>query len=197
MIKRLLINRKDIEVYRDISYSMDQRELDTYIREAQIQDLQPLLNPYLYADFINKICDNSSAMYQDYQRLLNGVEYQDNTGQWLIYYGIKPMLVYFTYARILQKSSVKATRTGMVVKTTEESNPADGNTVMHLVTDARSLGVSYQDQVKKFLCDNSDIYTLWRQDQGTQVNNKKGFEFTKAQVINSKLGESYDPGFNY
>jgi len=196
MNRTLLITKADIIQYRDLAYNFDDRELDNYIWEAQVQDLAPILNPYLYNDLLKTFCDKSSPVYSAYQDLLNGVEYDDGNGL-VCFYGIKPMLVYFTYARVVEKSSLKATRTGMVVKSTDESTPGTPAQVSNGVTAVRSLAITYQEGVKKFLCDNKDIYPLYNQGADTSGDNNQAFEFGKAQRVNNRYTPSYNTRTNY
>src|ERR1700740_1716090 len=97
-----LINPSTFQNYEDISVNIKPERLKVFVKKAQDLDLKPFLGHALYYDLIQYINDDgtiSSDAPQAYKDLLNGSEYLDKYGHIVLYEGLIPMLVYFTFAR--------------------------------------------------------------------------------------------------
>jgi len=75
---------------------------------------------------------------------------------------IKPVLVYYTYARFLAQHDIKATAHGIVIKTNEFSEPISEKTRARLITQAESSALVYQKIMTDFLSDNKSTYPNWK-----------------------------------
>lgn len=169
----LLITVDDIKQYRPVS--LDQKRCDPFILEAQENDLRTILNDALYLDFVEKVFDTSDAMYSHYQNLLLGCNYNLN-GKTINFPGIKPMLCYYTLSRIITNNQINITAYGVVQKVIDESTPIDSATLKMLVTELRSVAISYQSRLVEFLENNKNIYQLY-DDMPSTSNNDTGLNF--------------------
>jgi len=140
-----LITYSDFANYRAISANIDStKRLDPYIEEAQIFDLKPVLD-----------CQDKEFLAE----IIEGKE--DTPYKELIVY-IKPVLVYYTYARFLATHDVMATAHGIVVKINEFSEPISEKTRARLINQAESSALVYQKIMTDFLSDNKSTYPNWK-----------------------------------
>jgi hypothetical protein len=166
-METILITQDDIKVYRPTA-ELDQERIVPYIREAQILDLKPVLNDVFYYDFVKRFNDSEDAKYAVYQSLLNGKEYT-YSGDTYFFDGLKPMLCYYALARFVSGNPINITRAGIVVKTNQQSQPADASVIRAAVNELRSSAMFYQNDVVKFLERNPTDYPLW-QTEGADSN---------------------------
>lgn len=164
----ILINADDIRAYKPLSLNVDETDrIDQYIREAQVMDLKPLLGRQLYYDFIENVAD---AKYQD---LLNGLEYDDEDGVTVQFEGIKPILVYYSFARILQYYGSNPTRFGLVKKLAENSEPLSMKEIQAMISQAKGGAVAYHDELFRFLDENNETYEFWKGRAGAERKRRK------------------------
>jgi hypothetical protein len=178
-LDKYLITKDDVLVYRPTA-DLDSKTFDTYILEAQRLDLKPVLNDALYFDFMSKFDAEGDAMYDEYQNLLNGAEYEYQ-GNPIQFDGIKPMLCYYALARFVENNPAQIVRFGVVVKTNPNSTPADSRQVQGLANSLRSAAISYQYQVIKYLEENASTFTLYNTGGGSEQSARStSFNFFKA-----------------
>lgn len=185
----LLINTDDIRDFRDISQNIDQKKVDNAISEAQVLDLRSFLGGPLYLDFISKVFVDSDPMSADYKTLLNGGVYSLD-GNDVQFFGVKPMLTRFSYARLIRSLPKNVTRFGVVGKITDQSTPLANTDSANEINDARSSALVYQDDIKLFLNEESSTYPLW--NLGSAPNNTKSFEITSAHNVRDNISASYN-----
>jgi hypothetical protein len=159
MEKRCLITLNDLKLLRPTA-ELDGVRFEPYCLEAQDQDLRPILGDGLFFDLMNEFYDTGDDMYTAYQELINGKSYSYN-GQTIYFDGIKPMLGYFTLARLIQNHSTNITRFGVVQKVVSQSQPVDAQILRQLINELKSNAQTYVNQTKQFLQQNQTVYTLY------------------------------------
>ena len=164
MVNELLITFNNFQDYKDISPNINKsKDLEPYILQAQRMDLQPILGNAFYLDVIQKtLYPVGSPTTGEYDNPVNGVIYNDGTNN-VQYYGLKPLIVYYFYARFIDNNDFRVTKYGNSIKQNEFSQPAGGQTQRH-VNNARSAAQYYQDNLLTYLCNNSTLYPLWKQN---------------------------------
>jgi hypothetical protein len=177
MAAKYLISKTDIQVYRPTAVLDDER-IKPFILEAQTLDLKPVLNDALFLQFINKFDQTLDPLYARYQDLLKGKEYSYN-GQTILFDGIKPMLSYFSLARFIANNPLNITRMGVVVKTPQQSEPADSVMIRACINELRSAAISYQSQVIQFLQYNIATYPLYANGESSNAGNKTAYKIFK------------------
>ena len=154
-----LISISDFSGYPAISTNVNTaKKLDPYITEAQRFDLLPILGQELYWDLINDFTASPSLV--EYGDLFNGSEYTIS-GKTFKHEGLKPALIYFTYARYRMNANEEETAGGLVTKNNPYSEPASEKTIARRVDQARSAAFAYMEPVIKFLNDKHLDYPLW------------------------------------
>src|SRR5690349_3547506 len=159
MDKRVIITLNDIKTLRPTA-ELDGLRWEPFCTESQDQDLRPILGDGLYYDFMTKFYSTGDPMYSSYQNLLNGVAYTPN-GQSVYFDGLKPMIGYFTLARLIQNNQLNITRYGVVTKVVAQSQPVDPQMIRQVVNEMRSNAMTYKNQVDTYLLQNQTTFTLY------------------------------------
>lgn len=175
MDKRVIITLQDIQKLRPTA-ELDGNRWETFAIEAQDQDLRPILGDGLYYDFMTKWYNTGDGMYTAYQELLNGKAYTYN-GQSIYFDGLKPMVGYYTLARLIQNNQVNISRYSVVTKTTQQSQPTDAQVLRRVVNEMKSNATTYKNQVDKFLLQNITTYPLY---VGSDTGLKTSFRMFKG-----------------
>lgn len=174
----LLIKNSDFDDYRPVSENFVQKKMDTWIREAQVADIRPILGDAFYQDFITKFDNTGASEYNDYQNLLNGTTYTYNS-QTIKFEGVKPCLVYYAYARMIKSQQVNVAPHSVVQKLTPQSQPVSASMIKIQVDDALSMAGVYQNEILQFLDTEQSTYPLWT-ERGSEIVRTTSFNFFRA-----------------
>ena len=155
----LLIDREDFATYnRAISQSeYNKGNLNQYILDAQFVDLKGLLGSEFYEDIIR---NSTSEMYND---LIDGSVYEYK-GKTYTNYGLKSVLVYYSYARYVLNSANVDTPFGMVQKNNVNSTATSYQEKKSIFKMNQQIGYEYFKTVFDFLERNSKDFPLWKDD---------------------------------
>jgi hypothetical protein len=172
-----LINQTTFQQYEDITVNIKPERLKVFIKKAQELDLKPFLGHALYYDFLSHF--NEDGTLQDdapqaYKDLLNGTEYLDDYGHIVLYEGLAPTMVYFTFARFIENDAVHYTATGPVIKRHENGDALSSPEVVKLVQQQRSIANAYANDIEKFLWDNKADFPLWRYNAKNKSSRQAG-----------------------
>lgn len=150
-----------------VTQNLDERSIGPVIDEAQEFDIKPVLGAQMYLDMLNNL---SATKYQD---LLNGKEYTP-TGETspVKFNGLKEVLKYYVYARMVVLDGVKSTNSGMVQKVLENSERLSSTQRVQMINQARSGAKALEDDMVKFICNYSTDYPLYC---GIRKNKGLGF----------------------
>jgi hypothetical protein len=172
-----LIDQITFQNYEDLSVNIKSDRIKFFVKKAQELDLKPFLGHSLYYDFIQyfntdgTLQDNTPQPYKD---LLNGSEYLDRHGHVVLYEGILPMLVYFTFARFIEADAVHYTATGPVIKHHDNADALTPQEVAKLVQQHRSVANAHANEVEKFLRDNKADFPLWNYNPKNRNSRQAG-----------------------
>jgi hypothetical protein len=172
-----LINQTTFQRYEDISVNIKPERLNVFVKKAQDLDLKPFLGHALYYDFIQHFNDDGTLKDdapQPYKDLFNGSEYLDKYGHIVLYEGLAPTLVYFTFARFIEADAVHYTPTGPVVKHHDNGDAVAPKDIVKLVQQQRSVANAHANEVEKFLFDNKDDFPLWRYNGKNKSSRQAG-----------------------
>ncbi|MGF7038621.1 hypothetical protein [Mucilaginibacter lappiensis] len=172
-----LINQTTFQHYEDITVNIKPERLKIFIKKAQDLDLKPFLGHALYYDFLT--CFNEDGTLKDdtpqhYKDLLNGSEYLDQYGHIVLYEGLAPTLVYFTFARFIENDAVHYTATGPVIKHHDNGDPLSAPAIVKLVQQQRSTANAHANEVEKFLWDNKEDFPLWHYNDKNKSSRQPG-----------------------
>lgn len=172
MVQTLLIDRSDIANYKQISKTTFDDVLNQHIKEAQFEDLRPLLGDKLYNDII--------ANTSSYDDLLNGGVYTDSQNITRTNQGVKAVLVYYTDARYKMFGSIIDTPFSLVEKLNgSESKPVDYQVKKSLYTMNRQMAYNLWLTVDTYL--RSINNALYIGNCGVLNNKNRSFKIRKIQ----------------
>jgi hypothetical protein len=172
-----LINNITFQNYEDLSVNIKPERIQVFVKKAQELDLKPFLGYALYYDFIQyfntdgTLMDNTPQCYKD---LLNGTEYLDKRGYVVLYEGLMPCLVYFTFARFVEADAIHYTASGPVIKHHDNADPLTPEQVTKLVEQHRSVANAHANEVEKFLRDHRDLFPLWHYNEKNKRSRQAG-----------------------
>lgn len=191
-----LINSTTFQNFEDIPVNIKPERLNVFIRKAQDLDLKPFLGHALYYDFIQNVNSDGTIMDsapQSYKDLLNGSEYLDHYGHIVLYEGLLPTLVYFTFARFIEADAVHYTATGPVVKHHDNGDPVAPKDIAKLVQQQRSVANAHANEVEKFLWDNKQDFPLWQYNPKNKSSRQAGPRIRSIDRTNFNYPSGYGP----
>jgi len=191
-----LINPSTFQNYEDISVNVKPERLNVFIKKAQDLDLKPFLGHALYYDFIQNFNADGTIMDtapQQYKDLLNGSEYLDRYGHIVLYEGLIPTLVYFTFARFIEADAVHYTSTGPVLKHHDNADAIAPKDIVKLVQQQRSVANAHANEVEKFLWDNKTEFPLWHYNGKNKSSRQAGPRIRSIDRTNFNYPLGYDP----
>lgn len=151
---RLIKANEVTDLSRPISGHIDDKKINTYIRESEDIDLKSSLGDELLMDIrLNP---------EKYNDLLNGGEYKDKWGYKHTFSGLKTALAYYTYARIVKNNDINVTRFGVTFKEDDYSNKVSVKERVLAYNDAFSIADKYLHECVLFLSVNKEKYPLYR-----------------------------------
>jgi len=172
-----LINQANFQQYEDIAVNIKPERLKAFIKKAQELDLKPFLGYALYYDLFNQFNEDGTLKDdapQAYKDLVNGAEYLDDYGNIVLYEGLAPMMVYFTFARFIENDAVHYTPTGPVIKRHENGDTLSSPEIVKLVQQKRSIANAYANDVEQFLRDHRPDFPLWRYNARNKSSRQAG-----------------------
>ncbi|MGZ3874824.1 MAG: DUF6712 family protein [Mucilaginibacter sp.] len=190
-----LINQTTFQRYEDISVNIKPERLNVFIKKAQDLDLKPFLGRALYYDLIRHFNEDGTIKDdtpQPYKDLFNGSEYLDKYGHIVLYEGLQPTLVYFTFARFIEADAIHYTASGPVIKHHDNGDPLNPKDLVKLVQQQRSVANAHANEVEKFLFDNNDDFPLWRYNAKNKSSRQAG---PRVRSVD-KTDFNYPSGYN-
>lgn len=144
----LLIAKADFTGLVDLAQNLPDAKLNPRIYEAQQFDLKPLLGDDMYFDLLNNQDKDT------YLPLLAGTDKQQ---------GLKPIVVYFTAARLMRRLDLNITPSGMMIKRNEFSDHADIKAISAAATELENIALAYWNDVKNYIQSKGKaVYPLFK-----------------------------------
>lgn len=156
----LLITKEIVAEKLQVAIGYDDKEFDTFIREAQELDLKPLLCEDFYYDLLSKKDDEA------YAKLLSGGDYVIGARTYS-FIGLSTVLAYFTYARFYLNSPGVSTSHGIVFKNNPQSTPVP-------LEDRRNVYYKKREDANTFLSDCKAFIDRNISDYPSYNNCRKG-----------------------
>jgi hypothetical protein len=173
----LLIIKTDFAAYRNLTLNTDDsKRLEPFILEAQRLDLSAMLGKRLYFDMIKYTtlynagiaAQTEQSPYQAstdelwFNKLLNGTSYThtwpDQSLTTKIYAGLKPVLVYLSYARFVRSDNVRSTQSGFVKKTMDFATQISDKEIQAVASRAEADANAFFTTVEDFMADNVSYF---------------------------------------
>lgn len=124
--------------------------LQGYIDEYEHKYLREMLGDDLLVRFFADL-SGSTPQHPKFLALLNGTNYRDADGKWVIYEGLKKALQFFIWVEYVRKSNYKNTISGTTEGQNENSNVLTRGHISRLCADAWNHGVVYAISAHRFI----------------------------------------------
>ena len=156
----LLIGKEDFPPYFELSVYERDLNLDPSILAAQVASVKPIL-------------DNSTvsggSLYEDLQDYIEANKTPTNADYDTLLTYITPFLVLKSLLKHLPFVNVMATNTGFRIVKQGNTDPADQKTVAAMAAEMNARSVSYEKELRDFLCLNASTYS-WDVDKVSKFN---------------------------
>ena len=151
MIQTVLIDRADIQQYKQMSASSFNDKLNQIVVEAQINDIKPLLGEELYNAVLKDVQTAGNTNGSTYTDLLNGVEYTVG-GEVRYNPGLKSVLIQYFYGRYIMFGDIIDNPFGATLKKNNNSSQLlDYPTKKSIQIQGRDLGAKLWIDVRTYL----------------------------------------------
>jgi hypothetical protein len=159
LLDKLLLDKSDLSVVRDISANITDDKVNIFIREAQTINVKPFLGAQLYLLLLNDYTvATKSFATQKYTDLWFGSNYTNTNGVVVRQNGLLSAAPYFVYGRMVLQQNTNVGRYGVGSLNQENTTTSGPSTVRTNTTQANAVALSYQKDVETFLRDNLTIY---------------------------------------
>lgn len=138
-MEHLITNKEIGALARPVSRNIDDARLLVCIEEAEQIDIKPTLGDAL----LLKILDNDEGKYDE---LLAGSRYEKG-----VFKGLKAVVAYYAYARLIRISDTNVTRYGIVSKDDEYSTRIGEHERNKQVADARNVADRYFSECLSYM----------------------------------------------
>ena len=173
---KLLITQDDLKEVRPAA-EFDEVRIEPFIREAQRTNVRPVLNDALYLELIDRF-DDPDVQYNKYRDLIQGKRYTKD-GYTILFDGLKWMLSYYVLVLLVTDNPLNFVRFGVVKKIVNQSEPLTPQEMTLAINSLKSTALIYQNNLIRFLEDNSDDYPLYNYKKSSQSAVKTSFSFGK------------------
>lgn len=142
------------------------------IIDAQRLDIRPALGQAFYLELVNAL--DSSPVAEKFSDLFSGTTYERSDGLTVDFFGLKPAIVNFAFARLLESNNNFHTRSGAKYKDTDTSTRIEQQQLVSWVNTARSQAVAYMNWVNDYLLDQRVDFPIWVKD--CQINRDRSIQ---------------------
>lgn len=171
-----LLNIDELRELKDLGSKVDVAKINPIISQAQDSDLRDFLGARFYFDILNNL-DNPN-----YESLINGgnftvagqvpqVEYRHE--------GLKSMLADLFMAKFIVQINTNITPFGATIKHSDNSEPADRNTLRDLATMNSQMAGSKWEIIKMYLDENSEQFPAYNACSDTIASGERRLKFRK------------------
>lgn len=145
-----LITPNDVlALSRNASASINPKDIEVYIEEAEQLDIKPTLGTPLYLRLLSNVGDKTAN-----HLLLYGGKYEGGNGT-ILFAGLRKALAYYVYGRMIKNGGRTATRFGFVEKQGDYSARVEYKERLDASNDATLVADSYMKEVLNFIeCSN-------------------------------------------
>lgn len=191
MFDNNIITITDIQDFKALSKNTDtDKKVNPFIQEAQEFDLRPFMGDEFYLKLIEEFQATPTPFPDsNYKDLFEGSIWTKN-GRTYENPGLRSVLVYWSYARYLNKANTNSTAFGMVGKNNPDSTPITDRTIDRLVSQSNSGAKAYFNRVELFIKCNNELFPEY--DCGVEPT-KTGAIRISAAGGNNKSRRKDDP----
>lgn len=134
------------------------------IEESELLDIKPTLGDALFLRLTTHV---------EFERLLNGGEYENEKGEKFVFAGLKRTLAYYVWARLVKTSPNHLTRFGYVVKDDDHSHATEFKERQVAYNDAFAIADGYMKQCLAYIIANPKIFEDYYKKGSLKANRTK------------------------
>jgi hypothetical protein len=157
----MIIQRTDFAPYIDISSNLKDAKLEPQVNEAMQFDVCGLMGNDFFYDFMQYVNPDGGVKTdspQQYQDLFNGSLYNEN----YVNPGLKPVIVYFSSARLLRSLDLHVTPNAIMTKRNDFSDHAEYRAIGQKATEYENRALAYWNKLTDFINDSGKVkFPLW------------------------------------
>lgn len=161
---------------RTMSLHVDDDKIQSFIIEAQEQDVKNAIGDNLYIDllrYLNRSQDEPTNEW--YENLISGCIYEVKNESF-IFQGLEQALNYFVYARLVKHADGNLTQFGWIQKESENSSRPDLKQKQEEYKDAFRVAESLMNDALRYLKHNTDKFPMWKKQS---IRPRRGIIITK------------------
>lgn len=151
-MNQLLIDIDDIKAFKDVSLHTPESRINEFIRDAQEQDLRPLLGNSFYFDVLK---NHQQGSYKD---LMDGSDFDNGDCEWY-QQGLKAVLVEFFWGRYTYFGVTNDTPFGNTIKLSDFSKETESKDRRDIWEQSKQRANSYFDIIRVYL--NLSDFDKW------------------------------------
>lgn len=158
-----LVDKYDLNEYKYICDSVKNSvSWPQFVSEAQLLDVKAWLGDCLLNELATQAATSPPSFTPANEALLDGGTYTYN-GKTYIFQGLKACIVYYAFARFINRTSYNFTAAGIVVKDSDYSNPVSDKVIQRMETEARLVAEAIKCEIIAYLKRNYTLYECWTQ----------------------------------
>lgn len=164
MATPLIINKSDFVGRVDLPANLsDIKKLNPHIQHAEDFDLRNLMGDRYFYHFISWFNTDGTLKTDapdDVKNMFNGSVYEVDTVEWSNP-GIKPVLVYFSAARLIKGIDLTVTPQSFATKTNEFSEQVSASRRNQQANEYENQAIAYWNQIRIYLGHNREDYPVY------------------------------------
>ena len=163
-----LISQSDWPDYIHLPASITSTVYDNTVKPYVLQAQDIDLRQILYKDFYDEIMEVAASGSDSANGELTKANYD------LLLPYIKPMLVFFAYARYVGKSEIVNSRYGAIQKTNEHSEPISEKKINRLQMQERANAINYLNVMQDYMELNKSKFDTWYRNRDLNDSKRTG-----------------------
>ena len=156
MAEKRIITKANIQAYFNVPNTVDDSKVNIAILEGQQSNLKQLLGEPFYYAFIENY-NGTTFANANYQKLYDGgsYAYKSNT---IYFSGIKQLCSCYGFIHIAGNSKINVVRSGVVVKSIEESESAENFEIRVIVRKALDMAARIEREILQYMSENKSLF---------------------------------------
>ncbi len=156
------VTKSDLDVVKHVADSVKNvATWPQFVIEAQRFDVKHWIGDALLNDIDSELSASPAELSTANQKLMDGGSYTYQN-QTYLFGGLKLCIIYYAFARFVNRNPYNFTAAGITVKDTDFSTPASDKAIQRIVTEATLMAASLKDETVLFLRRNASTYPLYK-----------------------------------
>lgn len=196
MATLLIISKPDFEGRIDLSVNLNEsKRLNQHILHAQDFDLRRLMGDRFYYYFINQfqvianVVSLKPGTSQQIQDFYNGSTYTVDAVEWSNP-GVKPVLVYFSGARLIKGIDAHITPNGFRDKVNEFSEQVSSGRKAFQANEYENQAISYWSMIETFMSNDKSLFPLYF-DNGCGCTEDRKISRPRSVAVGNLNNQNY------